>query len=186
MGGAPAARQTLAESYPKMCAMMPTPATRRDELDGDDCARRPRGGDGDAGDSRFHLIPTQWTRRSGAPQTESRIDRDRGADTKQSDAISAYLWSQLSKAEEQATLKSYQPSGANANEAKEVVLGVFNKIKARTEHYAAASSRGGVVDRRNVVPAASSPPERGVEPHQPAAVAGDATQRKRRGGTWKG
>jgi len=60
---------------------------------------------------------------------------------KQSDPVSAYLWNQLSQPE-QATLKSYQPSDANTDEAREVVLGVFNKIEAEPSIYSSRLFNG--------------------------------------------
>lgn len=134
----------LAQWYPKMCAMMPTPGYTAPTNWTVTIA--PGNGVAATGGTRvtanYTWFQTQMDKTGPFTANEIKdltgiVERLR----KQSDPVSAYLWNQLSPPE-QATLKSYQPSGANTNEAREVVLEVLNKIAAEPSIYSSSLFKG--------------------------------------------
>jgi hypothetical protein len=134
----------LAEWYPKMCAMMPTPGYKAPTNWTVTIA--PGNGVAATGGTRVTANYT-WFRTQMdkvGPFTANEITNLPGIVErlrKQSDPISAYLWQQLSKAE-QTTLKKFQPSGSDAASARDVVLGVFNKINEQPSIYQPSRFKG--------------------------------------------
>ena len=134
----------LAEWYPKMCAMMPTPGYKAPTNWTVTIA--PGNGVAATGGTRvtanYAWFKTQMDKTGPFTANEIKnlpgiVERLR----KQSDPISAYLWNQLSKAE-QTTLKNFQPSGSDTAAARDVVLGVFNKINEQPSIYQPSRFKG--------------------------------------------
>jgi hypothetical protein len=134
----------LAEWYPIMFSMMPTPGYKAPTNWTVTIA--PGGGVAATGGTHvtanYTWFRTQMDKEGPFSANEIKnltgiVDRLR----KQSDPISAYLWSQLTKPD-QATLKSYQPSGSDASEARQVVLDVFNKIVPEPSIYQPGRFKG--------------------------------------------
>jgi len=134
----------LAEWYPMMTAIMPTPGYKAPTNWTVTIA--PGNGVAATGGTRvtanYTWFRTQMDKEGPFTANEIKnlagiVDRLR----KQSDPISAYLWSQLTGAQK-ATLKSYQPSGSDASEARQVVLDVFNKIVPEPSIYQPARFKG--------------------------------------------
>ncbi len=134
----------LAEWYPKMCAMMPTPGYKAPTNWTVTIA--PGNGVAATGGTRVTANYT-WFRNQMdkvGPFSTKEI-KDLAAIVQrlrqQSDPISAYLWKQLSNPE-QKVLKNYQPAAANSNEAEDVILQVFNKIIEKPSIYEPGRFKG--------------------------------------------